>query len=52
MSAPNGSRTAREWFANQMRVCMDGTVNLRCAIHEQFAYRSPQTKICQFFART
>ncbi len=21
-----------EWFANQIRVCMDGTANLRCAI--------------------
>ncbi len=42
----------RKLFANQMHVCVDETVNLRCAICKQFAYRSPQTKICWFFART
>ncbi len=48
----NGSRTACKWFANQMRVCVDGTVNLLCAIREWFAYHLLRTKICQFFART
>ncbi len=41
-----------EWFANQMRVCVDGTANLCCAIHKRFAYHSPRTKICRFFVRT
>ncbi len=38
MSAPNGLQTACERFANEMRVCADGTANLRCAIHKRFAY--------------
>ncbi len=38
-----------EWFANQMRICVDGIVNLRCAIRKQFTYHLPQTKICRFF---
>ncbi len=41
-----------EWFANKMHACVDRTANLCCAIYEQFAYRSPQTEICWFFART
>ncbi len=42
-----------EWFANRsMRVCVDGTANQCCAMHGQFAYRLPRTKICWFFART
>ncbi len=41
-----------EWFTNQMHVCVDGTANLRCPIRKQFAYHSPRTEICQFFART
>ncbi len=40
MSMPNGSRTAHEWFANQMRVCVDGIAKLHCAIHERFAAQS------------
>ncbi len=28
-SAPNSSQTAQEWFANQMRACVDGTASLR-----------------------
>ncbi len=51
-SAPNGLQTTYEWFANQMRICVDGTANQRCTIYEWFAYCSPQTKICQFFVRT
>ncbi len=39
-SAPNGSQTTREWLANQMHVCVDGTANLCCAIHERFTYHS------------
>ncbi len=46
---PNGSRTTHKRFANQTRVCVDGTANLRCTNHERFAYRSPQTEICRFF---
>ncbi len=38
--------------ANQMRVCVDGTANLSCTIRKRFACRSPQTEICEFFART
>ncbi len=41
-----------EWFANQMRVCVDVTANLRCAVCKRFAYCSPQTEICQFFMGT
>ncbi len=41
-----------EWFANQMRLCVDRTANLLCAIHKRFAYHSPQTEICWFFAQT
>ncbi len=52
MSTPNDSQTTCKWFANQMRVCVDGTVNLRCAVHELFAYRSLRTEICRCFART
>ncbi len=51
-SALNGSQTARERFTNQMLVCVDGTANLYCAICEWFAYRSPWTEICWFFAQT
>ncbi len=51
-SAPNGLQTTSEWFANQIRVCVDGTANLCCTIHEQCAYHSPQTKICRVLART
>ncbi len=40
-----------EWFANQMRVCVNRTVNLRCAICKRFTYHLPRTKICQFFER-
>ncbi len=40
MSAPNGSWTTRKQFANQMCVCVDGTVNLRCAICE------PNVRMC------
>ncbi len=35
-----------------MHVCVDGTPNLCCAVCAWFAYHSPQTKICQFFAQT
>ncbi len=49
---PNGLRTAREWFANQMRICMDGTANLRCLVCKWFTHHLLQTKICRFFART
>ncbi len=38
-----------EQFANQMRVCADGTANLHCTICEQFTYHLPRTKICYFF---
>ncbi len=41
-----------KWLADQVRVCVDGAANLRCAICEQFAYHSLRTKICQFFVRT
>ncbi len=41
-----------EWFANQMRMCVNGTANLRCAICKRVAYHSARTKICRFFART
>ncbi len=51
-SAPNGSRTACERFANQMHVCVDRTANLLCTVREWFAYQSPRTKICLFFVRT
>ncbi len=51
-SVLNGSQTTREQFANQMRVCVDGTPNLCCAVCERFTYHSPQTEICQFFAQT
>ncbi len=47
-SAPNGLWTACKWFVNQMRICVDGTANLRCAICEWFAYRSLWTGICWF----
>ncbi len=50
MSAPNDLQTACEQFVNQMRVRVDGTANLRCAIREQFAYHSPQTEICRFLS--
>ncbi len=33
-----------------MRVCVDGTANLRCTISEWFAYHLPQTEICRVFA--
>ncbi len=52
MSASNDSRTARNQFANQMRVCVDRTANVCCAARKQFAYRSPQTEICLFFVQT
>ncbi len=42
----------RKRFANQMCVCMNETVNLRCAICEQFAYHSPQTEIYRVFVQT
>ncbi len=45
-------RMVREPLANQMRVCVDGTANLHCAVCEQFAYCSLQTEICLFFAQT
>ncbi len=32
-----------------MRICVDGTANLRCAIRKRFAYHSPRTEICRFF---
>ncbi len=51
-STPNCSPTACEWFANQMRVCVDRTVNLRCTIRKLFAYCLLQTEICRFFVRT
>ncbi len=35
-----------------MCVCVNGTANLRCAVHEQFTYHSLRTEICRFFART
>ncbi len=50
-SALNGSQTTREWFANQMRVCVNGTANLY-TVHKQFAYHSPQIEIRRFFVRT
>ncbi len=34
-----------------MRVYVDGTANLCCAIRKQFASHSLQTEICHFFAR-
>ncbi len=37
--------------SNQMRVCVDGTANMRCAICEQFAYYLPRI-VCWFFAQT
>ncbi len=39
-------------LANQMRICVDGTVNMWCAMCEWFAYHSLQTEICQIFAQT
>ncbi len=51
-SVPNGSQTARKWFTNQMRVCVDGTANLCCTVCEWFAYRSLQTEIYRVFAQT
>ncbi len=47
-----GIHGCTEWFANQMRVCVDGSVNLRCVVDKRFAYHSPRTEICQFLART
>ncbi len=38
--------------ANQTRVYMDETANLRCLICKWLTYHSPWTKICRFFART
>ncbi len=35
-----------------MRVCVDGTANLCCAIRKQFVYCSLQIEICRFFAWT
>ncbi len=52
MSAPNGSQTVCERFVNQMLICVDETVNLRCAVCEWLAYHSPRTKICRLSART
>ncbi len=51
-STLNGLRTTCEWFMNQMRVCVDRTANLSCAIHEWFTYHSLRTEICWFFAQT
>ncbi len=31
------------WFANQMRICVDGTANMHCAMCEWFVYCLPQT---------
>ncbi len=45
-------RMVRKRFANQMHVCVVGTANLRCAVHERFAYRLLRNKICRFFAQT
>ncbi len=36
---------------NQMRVCVDGTVNLCCAICKLFAYHSLRTEICRFLRK-
>ncbi len=33
-------------FANQMRVCVDGTANLCCPVRKWLPYHSPQSKIC------
>ncbi len=41
-----------EWFANQMRVCLDGTANLCCVVCDWFAYHLLWTKIYQFFVQT
>ncbi len=43
-SALNSSQTTRKQFANQMRVCVDGTANLRCTIRERLAYHLPKTQ--------
>ncbi len=39
-------------FMNQMRLGVDGTANMHCAIRKRFAYHSLRTKICRFFAQT
>ncbi len=39
-------------YANRMSVCVNETANMRCTICEWFAYHSPQTKLCRFFAQT
>ncbi len=49
---PNSLQTIHKRFANQMGVCVDGPTNMCCTICEWFAYHSPQTEICQFFAQT
>ncbi len=36
---------------NQMRICVDGTANLRCAMCEQFAYHSQRTEIVSFLCK-
>ncbi len=36
---------------NQICVCVDATVNMRCPICKLFAYHSLRTKICHFFMR-
>ncbi len=41
-----------EWFANQMRVCVDVTANMRCTICERFAYHSLWPAICRFLEQT
>ncbi len=45
-----GNRRCKAWYtyANQMRICVDGTVYLCCA----FAYHLPRTEICCSFAQT
>ncbi len=41
-----------QWFTNQMRVCVDRTVNLCRTVCKRFTYNLPRTEKCQFFAQT
>ncbi len=38
------TRVCQKW------VCVNQTANLHCAVCEWFAYSSPRTKVCRFFA--
>ncbi len=45
---PNSLQTAREWFANQMRVCVNRTANLHCTVCEGFMHHSRELKFVGF----